>query len=96
MQLNNSFKKEFEEVLIELAGKPISYFSVSRALQNITANTLWLHDTDDLICPFKDVLPVQNLNLPRIQFYITNGLGHSRIYKENKVAKSIVSFFLSV
>ncbi|OIR13300.1 alpha/beta hydrolase family protein [mine drainage metagenome] len=96
IQLNHSFKKEFEEVLMEFAGYPISYFSVSRAITNITANTLWLHDTEDFTCSFEDVLPVQKMNLPSLQFYITNGLGHSRIYKENKVIKAIVSFFALV
>lgn len=96
IQLNHSYKKEFEEVLSELAGEPISYFSVSRALTNIAANILWLHDTEDMVCSFEDVLPVQRMNLPSVQFYITNGLGHSRIYKENKVAKQIVSFFTLV
>jgi pimeloyl-ACP methyl ester carboxylesterase len=96
IQLNHSLKKEFEEVLTKFAGEPISYFSVSRALENISANTLWLHDTEDFTCSFEDVLPVQKMSLPTLQFYITHGLGHSRIYKENKVAKEIVSFFTLV
>ena len=74
LQLNLSIKKDFEQILIELAGQPISYFSAGRALQQISANTLWLHDTEDTICLFEDVLPVQRMKLPLVRFYITNGL----------------------
>ena len=95
IRLNHSIKKDFEELLIELAGQPLSYFSIGRALNKINANTLWLHDTEDKICSFEDVVPVQAMKLPHVRFYITNGLGHSRIYKENKVAKQVISFLTS-
>jgi len=94
-RLNQSIKKDFVQLLTELAGQPISYFSVGRALHTISAKTLWVHDIEDAICSFDDVVPVQSMNLPLVQFYITKGLGHSRIYKEHKVAKEIVSFFTS-
>jgi predicted alpha/beta-fold hydrolase len=96
IHLSPAVKKDFEEILINLAQAPISYFSVGRAIQSIRANTLWLHDTDDLICPFADVIPVQQMNLPQVRFIITEGFGHSRIYKEHKVAKDIISFFTSM
>ena len=95
IRLNHSIKKDFEELLIELAGQPISYFSIGRALKKINANTLWMHDTEDKICSFEDVVPVQDMKLTHVRFYITNGLGHSQIYKENKVAKEVISFLTS-
>lgn len=96
LKLNNSIKKHFENKIVAVAQQPITYFSVSRALQQIRANTLWLHDTEDSICPFEDVLPIQKMNLPLVRFYITKGLGHRNIYRENKVEKEIVSFFTSM
>ncbi len=93
IQLPDSLKSNFEEVLVDIAQKPIAHFSVSRAIRQITANTLWLHDTEDKICPFSDAVPVQQMNLPHVRFHVTKGLGHSNIYKEQKVANTIVSFF---
>ena len=96
IQLNPAVKKDFKQIMIELAQAPITYFSVGRAIQEIRSNTLWLHDTDDTICPFEDVIPVKQMNLPHVRFIITEGFGHSRIYKEHKVAKDIISFFASM
>lgn len=93
--LPDSLKKTFEEVLEEIAQRPVSYFSVSRSIPLIHSNILWLHDSEDKVCPFKDVEPIQQMNLPNVSFYITKGLGHSNIYKEQKVANTIVSFFTS-
>lgn len=95
IRLPDSLKKDFEEVLVDMAQKPVSYFSVSRAIQQIGANTLWLHDSGDRICPFKDAEKVQQMNLPHVVFNVTKGLGHSNIYKEQKAANAIVSFFAS-
>jgi len=59
--LNQSIKKDFVQLLTELAGQPISYFSVGRALHTISAKTLWVHDIEDAICSFDDVVPVQSI-----------------------------------
>ena len=93
LQLPNSLKTKFEEVLVHRAQNPMSYFSISRAIHQITANTLWLHDIDDPICPFPDASKVQKLNLAHVTFFETKGLGHSNIYKDENVAHRIVSFF---
>lgn len=92
IKVNPAIRIELEKLIIELAQQPISYFSIRRAIQHIPASILWLHDEDDRICPYADVLPIQSDAHPNIQFYTTKGLGHSRIYKENKVKKAILSF----
>jgi hypothetical protein len=56
---------------------------------------MWLHDTADTIFPFEDAHKVQQMNLPHVHFYITHGLGHSKIYKDNNVAKDIIHFAIS-
>ncbi len=96
IHLNKSFKMEFLKVIEQTAKLPFSYFSVSRAIKNIGANTLWLHDTGDRVCPYEDVKPVQKMELPHVSFYITKGLGHSKIYKDNNVMQQVISFMSAI
>jgi len=35
---------------------------------------------------------VKEANYPNVEFVITKGLGHRRIYRDNKVVKAIVEF----
>jgi pimeloyl-ACP methyl ester carboxylesterase len=86
-------KEEFIQLIQQLAQKPISWFSVTRAVQNIPSNILWIHDKDDKICPYTDTIPAQQLQLPHVQFMITETLGHNKIYREQKVSKEIINFF---
>jgi pimeloyl-ACP methyl ester carboxylesterase len=75
-----------------IAGKPIQWFSVKRAVSNIHIPILWIHDQEDPICPFADVEPLLKQAPLNIQWLVTNGWGHSRIYRENKVKKAIEAF----
>ncbi len=86
-------KEAFEQMLRDIADKPVSYYSVSRVVKNISANVLWIHDKQDTICPFEDVKPVISLKLPHVTFLITEELGHSKVYKDNKICSEIVHFF---
>ena len=61
-------------------------------MKHIRAKVLWVHDEDDDTTPLKDVLKVKAENYPNIEFLITKGLGHRRIYRDNKVTKTIVDF----
>lgn len=90
--LSDEIKRELSQVIVDAGQLPISFYSLSRAVQKISSSILWLHDERDSICPFDDVLPVINMNLPHIQFYITKGLGHSNIYKNSKSIQKVVSF----
>lgn len=86
-------RQAFDQLIVKIAAKPISYYSVSRVVKNIDAPVLWVHDRHDTICSFEDVKPVQALNLPHVRFLVTGQLGHSKIYKDNAVSKEIVQFF---
>jgi pimeloyl-ACP methyl ester carboxylesterase len=86
-------KLAFNQLINELTHHPISYFSVSRVAKEIKAPVLWIHDQQDTICTFEDVKPLLSVNLPHVQFYITEGLGHSKVYKDNKVCTEIAHFF---
>lgn len=91
--VNKKTEQAFRNLIVDISGKPVSYFSVSRVVQSLVSPVLWVHDRQDTICPFKDVSPLLSLNMPHVQFLITENLGHSRVYKDNKVCGEIVSFF---
>ncbi|MCE3281794.1 MAG: hypothetical protein K0Q66_531 [Chitinophagaceae bacterium] len=85
-------RTDFEHLLVEVGKQPIDFYSVKRAIQRIHAPVLWIHDEEDKVCPFCDILPVQQLQLPNVEFFITKGLGHSGVYRQNNVFKKIMSF----
>jgi len=92
MQLNGEVRKEFDKLIIELGGHTIEWYSIRRAIKNIKAEVLWLHDEDDQQTPLSDALKVKKENLPNIKFIITKGLGHSRIYRDAETVKRILDF----
>jgi pimeloyl-ACP methyl ester carboxylesterase len=92
LHLDDSLRAEFEKVIIRHGGVSIDWYSIKRAMKNIRAQVLWVQDEDDEITPMKDVLKVKELNFPNIKFMFTKGLGHRRIYRDNKVTKAITDF----
>ena len=93
IRADETLQQSFRQHVGEITEHPVSYYAVSRAVSNLKTPIFWLHDRNDSICPFADVMPVMDRNHPHIHFEITEGLGHSRIYKENHVCQAIVSFF---
>lgn len=92
LQLDDAVKKEFGKIIHELSGHKPEWFSVARAVKHIKAQILWAHDKDDEMTPLSDVESVIEAAHPNIQFLITEGLGHRRIYRDNKVAKAVIDF----
>lgn len=92
LRLKASLRKVFESLILSIGGKPVAWLSVSRAITNIKARVLWIHDEDDDITPLKDVQPLLNAHLPHVKFMITKGWGHRRIYREEKVIQAISDF----
>lgn len=86
-------KLAFREMINEMTEHPVSYYSVSRVIKNISSPVFWVHDKHDAICAFSDVKPLLSLDLPHVKFLITENMGHSRVYKDNKVCTEIVHFF---
>lgn len=89
---SKKIRRYFDDVIYTRSGKKTSWFSVNRAIKNIKATILWIHDEDDDITPLKDTLPTQHAHLPNVQFLITQGLGHRRIYHSKKVMDAIITF----
>ncbi len=92
MQLNETIRKEFEEHIFRLQKKPSEWYSVSRSVENLQAKILWCHDEDDTMTPWKDAKKVMDQNHRHIEFIVTKGFGHRRIYLENYVVKAITDF----
>jgi pimeloyl-ACP methyl ester carboxylesterase len=92
LKLDKSLREEFHNLIEQMGGHPPEWFSVARASENIKAQVLFLQDKEDDMTPFKDVEPIIRKNLPNFRFMITEGLGHRRIYRDNKVSRAIIDF----
>jgi len=93
LSVDQKFKNAFEQIISEMTHETIDNISVTYAIKHIKSPILWMHDKDDKICLFDDVLPIIDEKHTNIQFIITEGLGHSRIYKEASISNTIDLFF---
>lgn len=89
---NKKIKRLMIENILERSGKLPEWFSVKRAIKNIKAKILWVQDTEDFITPMVDVEKVMEDKPVNTSFYITQGLGHHKIYRNDKVINEIISF----
>ena len=89
---NLAVRNEFEKIIFNLTGKNVAWFSMRRAMHNIKASVLWIHDEDDVITPWTDALKVKEDNHPNIKFVLTKGLGHQKIYHNDAVKTMLVNF----
>jgi esterase/lipase len=85
-------RHEFDKIIFNLTGKNVAWFSMKRAMHHIKASVLWVHDEEDDITPWADALQVQQDNHPTIQFVLTKGLGHRKIYHDENVKKQVIAF----
>lgn len=92
LKLNGSFRREFDDFIYGIHEKPVSWYSVRRAIKNIKAKVRWFHDEDDDITPLADAKMVMDENHAHVEFVITRGLGHRRIYRDQKVSRSAIEF----
>ncbi|HSK13975.1 MAG TPA: alpha/beta fold hydrolase [Phnomibacter sp.] len=93
LQLPSTLRHAFDRFVEKLGGEPLHWYSISRVLPDIKAQILWLHDMQDTTTPITDVYPLMQKNLPHVHFHLTEGLGHSGIYKDNKVRRRIIDLF---
>lgn len=89
---NKKIRHEIDHIIQKISGNPTEWFSIKRAMMNIKANILWLHDEEDDITPAKDAKKVQEKNFPNIKFVFTKGLGHQRIYHDDFIKKAVIEF----
>ncbi len=92
LQLDPGIRPEFEKIILREGGVNSGWYSIKRAMKNIHAETRWFHDKEDEITPLSDVLKVKAENHSHIEFVISSGLGHRRIYRDHKISKAIIDF----
>lgn len=92
LDLDPSLRPAFENIIIKTGGVSSDWYSISRSMKHIRARVRWFHDEEDTITPLRDALKLKGENYPNIEFVITRGLGHRRIYRDNKVMRSVVEF----
>lgn len=92
LQLDDGVRKEFDQQIFTRSGYWPAHFSIRRAMHNVQAQILWFHDEDDELTPLEDALKVEADRHPNISFRITKGLGHRKIYRDNKVIKEALEF----
>jgi len=92
--LTKKTKAAFDDLVYENSGHKTEWFSVARAVQNVPSSILWIHDTDDKMCPYEDTLPIRQKQLSNLQFITTKGLGHTRIYISREIHNTIINFFV--
>ena len=89
---NENVRSEFEKIVFEVSGKKTAWFSMRRAMHQIKASVLWIHDEDDDITPWADALKVKEDNLTNLKFVLTKGLGHRKIYHDAGVKNMVTEF----
>jgi pimeloyl-ACP methyl ester carboxylesterase len=89
---NKKVMAQIDALILRLSGKQPEWFSIRRAIKNCTANVLWVQDEDDTVTPLHDAVKVKEDNHSNVQFMITKGLGHQKIYHDAAVKKAIVDF----
>lgn len=85
-------RKEFEKIILKVSGKETAWFSMRRAMHNIKAEILWIHDKEDDVTPWNDALKVKEDNHPNINFVSTKGLGHRKIYHDLNIKNKVTGF----
>jgi pimeloyl-ACP methyl ester carboxylesterase len=89
---DDAVRKEFDNIIFEKSGQTTKWFSIKRAMQNIKASVLWIHDEEDDITPYEDALKVKQEDFTNIKFIITKGLGHQKIYGDATIKKEVIEF----
>lgn len=89
---NKTVRNEFDKIIFEYSGKHTEWFSIRRAMKHIKADVLWIHDEEDDITPWKDAEKVKEDKHPNIQFVLTKGLGHRKIYHDDHIKNKVVEF----
>jgi len=90
LQLPNSLMGYLEKEIELRAGHPLHWFSLPRLVQQHKGQILWIHDKEDDTTPYIDMAEILAQPPPHVEFFITEGLGHSRIYRDNNVRKKVL------
>ena len=93
LRIPAQLREPFSNCITEAGGEPPAWYSITRAVKNIRAQVLWIHDEDDTTTPVTDLAKVRAEDHKHIRFVITRGLGHRRIYRDPQVIEEVSGFF---
>lgn len=96
MHFNEAIQDAFMKTVQHKTNHPITYFEADRAIQQFTGPVLWVHDQEDLVCPYSDIIGFQKKAGKNIKFMITKGLGHNKVYKTPEVLEEIMAFLVPI
>lgn len=94
LQLGKNLMTRIDRLIEARSGHPVSWFSVNRAVKEFDCQVLWIHDQQDDITPNEDTLPTRSVQRSSLRFLTTSGLGHRKIYRDNRVCEEINKFLL--
>ncbi len=95
LNLSQNIMIRIDRLIEQRSGHPTTWFSVNRVVKDLNCHVLWVHDHKDDVTPFEDTLPTRKLTKRNIRFIDTSGLGHRRIYRDERVCKEIKGFLLN-
>jgi alpha-beta hydrolase superfamily lysophospholipase len=92
LKIDDDVKEEMRKLMYNLKNQWPEWYSIRRAAHQIKAEVLWIHDEEDEQTPWADAEKVMQDAHPNFEFMVTKGLGHRKIYRDNKVKKAILEF----
>jgi alpha-beta hydrolase superfamily lysophospholipase len=92
LHIDENIKSEMGKLIAEKSGFNAADISISKAAPHIKAQVLWIHDEDDEITPWRDAQKIQEAGYPNFRFILTQNLGHRKIYRDNKVKKTVFDY----
>lgn len=91
LELKVKLVKKMKRYFFNQFGEDIDIYSASIVAKSVKIPTLIIHDTEDREVPVSCAYNIRQ-NTEKGELLITNGLGHTRILKDNFVINSIVEF----
>jgi pimeloyl-ACP methyl ester carboxylesterase len=92
LKLDDGVRQKFNAIIEETGGHPAEWYSVVRVAPKIRGQVLFLQDKDDHMTPLSDVKPIMEEHYPNFHFVISEGLGHRKIYRDERSLKKIMEF----
>ena len=91
IELKQNMVAKMQHVFFKKFGEDMDNYSASIAAKSVKIPTLIIHDTEDNEVPVSCAYNIRQ-NIEQGELLITNGLGHTRILKDNFVINSIIEF----
>lgn len=91
LELQQKIVGKMKSLFLKKFGEDIDNYSGSVAALDVKIPTLVIHDTEDKEVPVECAYNIRK-NLEFGEILVTNGLGHTRILKDNFVVERIIDF----